>query len=93
MLSQALHDLNFELSLPREVFLVGAHVAASLILVCPVIPDCQPLLTKLVRGVCSHQRVDKESVQVVTQFFQELVEKWDMFESVSLSHVFTRLQS
>ena len=57
---------------------VAVHLAASLVLISPAIPDCHPLLVRVVEGVCG--RV--EEVELVLEFFQEVAEGYPQFQEV-----------
>ena len=57
---------------------VAVHLAASLVLISPAIPDCHPLLVRVVEGVCG--RV--EEVELVLEFFQEVAEGYPNFQEV-----------
>jgi len=57
---------------------VALHLTASLVLVCSSIPDCQPLLVRVVESVCG--RV--EEVGLVLEFFQEVAEGYPKFQEV-----------
>ena len=76
--SQALLDILSESDLPHDVVSVAVHLAASLVLVSPAILDCQPLLVRVVEGVCG--RV--EEVELVLEFFHE-VAGYPQFQEVS----------
>lgn len=77
--SQALLDILSESGLPHDVVSVAVHLATSLVLVSLAIPDCQPLLVRMVEGVCG--RV--EEVELVLEFFQEVAEGYPQFQEVS----------
>ena len=77
--SQALLDILSESGLPHDVVSVAVYLAASLVLVSLAIPDCHPLLVRVVEGVCG--RV--EEVELVLEFFQEVAEGYPQFQEVS----------
>ena len=72
-------------SLNLQVLSVAIHLAASLILITPNLPECHTHISTLVRGVCGGRVATKEEVEFIINFFQELAEKYQDFETVGCS--------
>ena len=84
--SQTLLDILPEPDLPADALSVALHLGASLLLVSPALPDLegQPhLLEGIVSKACG--RVHGKEVELVLEFFQELVEGHEKFQAVSLT--------
>lgn len=81
-LLQAVMNILSETCLDTEALTVVIHLAASLILISPSLPECSVHVSRLVNSVCVGRVVKKEEVELVIGFFQELLEKYQEFEEV-----------